>query len=157
MFRRRFLLSLAAGLPTVFSLPLLSQRSEKAEELSEKDKTTFPKIKTGFAELTIAVKILNVRHNIYEPGSPSRTGSDAWITQKRHENVIIKCKGYCLFDEFDLELYFTDRFPLQEILSDLTEGSNWVVSGAFTVISGNMNLFGPRYRLMRADEMLGAT
>ena len=154
MSRRRFLFSLAAGLPTVFSLQLLNPISTKAEELSETNETMFPKIKTGFAELTVAVTILNVRHNIYEPGSPSRTGSSEWITQNRYEDVVIKCKGHCLFDEFDLELYFTDRSPLQEILSDLTEGSTWMVSGAFTVICGTMNLFGPRYRKIRADEMV---
>jgi len=154
MSRRSFLFSLAAGLPAVFSLQLIKPWSEKKNEIPDSDESTIPKIKAGFAELTLPVKIKNVRHNVFEPDSPSRKGGEKWVTQNRYENIEISCEGRCIFNDFDIELYFTDRAPLQKILSDLTEDSTWMVSGSFAIIDGKMTLFRPRYRKIRDDEIV---
>ena len=81
------------------------------------------------------------------------TGSGDWLREDSQE-LQINCQahGVSYNDDLDLTLYFCTEELYEKVKLDLKEGSNWMVSGHFSITNDYMTIFDPEYRPLNAEE-----
>jgi hypothetical protein len=139
MFRRSFIKSLFSGISLCFASQVQVAHGNQHDELKVLTETT-EQIDVR-PIITASVKIKNVKHT---PFRYKQTPTSEWVN---YPEIYIDCTTQEMPWNFDLELCFTDSSVIELITHDLKEGSNWLVSGIFSISTINcmITLYDPKY------------
>jgi hypothetical protein len=98
------------------------------------------------------VTIREIEHYYFPNGSRYLHNSE-WVSRD-HSQVNVLCTAQSLGDDFELELYFDAHGKdwVSQVLHDLTEGSQWVVAGHYSILDSGITLFGPSYKKTDSSE-----
>lgn len=91
-----------------------------------------------FPRLSILVTIKKLNHYIHS------TNEELQIDCKAH--------GMDVGEDFNINLYFCSEDKYHGIMSILTEGSTWFVSGTVSIVDGYITIFDPDYSVLNKAQ-----
>lgn len=103
---------------------------------------------------TAFVTIKNRNYYFYPNGMSWLSASGERI-EKDSEQLNIDCVVHSCHGDFDIELIYFNSESISMAMDELTENTQWIVSGSYLIHEGFVSIHDADYRSITADDLVG--